>query len=260
VTIQAVSRPQRTSLTRQCLHSVQEYILANGLHAGDKLPSQQEWAEMLGVSVLVVREAFQALQALGLVEIQHGRGIFVRGPEEVDFLDFLAFGRPLSGFSLEEVIEARAMLELAVLESCIARATPEVIRELEEILEQIRKAPPPPGEDSRPHKLFHQAMLRASGDRILGILGMPLLNTFWVLGNTGRMYLTEKELAADMVAIHEAYLEAIKNRDFSRTRELVDQQLLGLCSKYHVFPFADASKEPAKHSENLPKPVARDLW
>jgi len=63
-----------------------------------------------------------------------------------------------------------------------------------------------------------------------------------------------------MVAIHEAYLEAIKNRDFSRTRELVDQQLLGLCSKYHVFPFADASKEPAKHSENLPKPVARDLW
>ena len=260
MTVQTVSRPQRTSLTRQCLRSIQEYILANGLHAGDKLPSQQEWGEILGVSVLVVREAFQALQALGLVEIQHGRGIFVRGPEGADFLDFLAFGRSLDGFSLEEVIEARAMLELAVLESCIARATPEVIRKLEEILEQIRKDPPKPGEDSRPHKLFHQVMLRASGDRVLGILGMPLLNTFWVLGNTGRMSLAEVELATDMVAIHEEYLEAIKNRNFSHTRDLVDRHLLGLCSKYHVFPFADASREPTRHSGDLPKPAARDLW
>lgn len=258
MTIQAISRPQRVSLTRQCLRSIQEYILANGLRAGDKLPSQQEWAEMLGVSVLVVREAFQALQALGLVEIQHGRGIFVRSPEEVDFLDFLAFERPLNGFTLEEVIEARAMLELAVLESCIARATPEVIRELEEIVEQMRKNPPPPGEDSRIHKQFHQAMLKASGDRILGILGMPLLNTFWALGNTGRMYLTERELATDMVAIHEEYLEAIKKRDFSRTRELVDRHLLGLCSKYRVFPFADASREPSKQPEKQTR--GRDIW
>jgi GntR family transcriptional repressor for pyruvate dehydrogenase complex len=258
VTIQTISRPQRISLTRQCLRSIQEYILANGLRAGDKLPSQQEWAEMLGVSVLVVREAFQALQALGLVDIQHGRGIFVRSPEEVDFLDFLAFGRPLNGFTLEEVIEARAMLELAVLESCIARATPEVIQELEEIMEQIRKNPPLPGEDSRLHKQFHQAMLKASGDRILGILGMPLLNTFWVLGNTGQMYLTEKELATDMVAIHEAYLEAIKNRDFSRTRELVDRHLLGLCSKYRVFPCAHKSKEPSEYAEDRAR--SRDIW
>jgi GntR family transcriptional repressor for pyruvate dehydrogenase complex len=232
-----VAKPQRINLTQQCLRSVQEYILSHGLRPGDKLPSQQEWAEMLGVSVLVVREALYALQALGLVEIQHGRGIFVRSLEETDFLDFLSSVRPLRNFGLEEVIEARAMLELAVLESCIARATPETIRELEGILDEMRKAPPLPGEDSPLHKHFHQVMLRATGDRMLSVLGLPLLNTFWELGNMGRMHLTAKELSADMIALHESYLDAIKRRDFSRTRQLVDQHLLGLCSKYHVFPF-----------------------
>lgn len=243
---QAVTKPQRLNLTQQCLRSIQEYILTNNLRAGAKLPSQQEWAEMLGVSVLVVREALYALQALGLIEIQHGRGIFMRSLEETDFLEFLSLARPLQGFSLEEVIEARAMLELVVLESCIARATPEVVRELEEILNEMRKDPPPPGVDSPVHKRFHQVMLRATGDRILSVLGMPLLNTFWILGNAGSMHLTEQELATDTIAVHEAYLDAIRRRDFSRTRELVDQHLLGLCSKYRVFPWVQpAATSPA---------------
>lgn len=236
VTVQAVSRPSRTSLTRQCLESIRRYILDNRLGPGDRLPSQQEWAELLGVSTVVVREAFQALQALGLVEVQQGRGTFVCGLEGADFLDFLTLDPSQGKFTLPEVIEARAMLDLAVLEACIIRATPEAIEELEQILQQMRHDPPPLGMDSSTHKLFHQAMLKASGNRLLLNIGLPLFNTFWILGNTGRIQFTEEAKRADLVAIHEAYLDAIKRRDLSHTRELVDQHLLGLCSKYGVFP------------------------
>jgi GntR family transcriptional repressor for pyruvate dehydrogenase complex len=246
VPIQVVSRPQRVSLTRQCLESIQEYIAANELHAGDKLPSQQEWAELLGVSVLVVREAFQALQALGLVEIQHGRGIFVRGPEEADFLNLLAVGRSLSAFPVEEVVEARAMLELAVLETCIARASEESISEMDRSLQRLRESPFRAGMFSAEHKRFHQAMLRASGDRLLAHIGRPLLNTFWTLGDAGHLHLTREATETDMIEVHAAYLEAIRKRDFSHTRELVDRHLLGLCSKYHVFPRAGTLEDQTK--------------
>jgi len=193
---------------------------------------------MLEVSIVVVREAFQALQALGLVDIQHGRGIFVCDLEEADFIDFLAFRYSLDQFTLEEVIEARAMLELAVLETCISRATPAMIAELERILEEVRKNPPLAGVDSAVHKRFHQTMLKASGDRLLATIGMPLLNTFWTLGNSGQIEFPEELQKIDMVACHEAYVDAIKRRDFSQTRELVDSHLFGLCSKYHIFPYA----------------------
>jgi len=130
------------------------------------------------------------------------------------------------------------MLELAVLESCVARASPEAISEMEQILGQLREHPPRLGMDSALHQLFHRVMLRASGNRLLLDIGMPLFNTFWALGNTGGIKFTEEALQTDMTAVHAAYLEAIKHRDLSHTRELVDQHLLGLCSKYGVFPRA----------------------
>jgi GntR family transcriptional regulator, transcriptional repressor for pyruvate dehydrogenase complex len=233
-----IAKPHRADLTRQCVDSIQEYIVVRDLHPGDRLPSMQEWAELLEVSILVVREAFRALQALGLVDIQHGRGVYLSSPEEADFLDYLAFRHSLDRFTLEEVIEGRAMLELTVLEVCIARADDAAIAELETILDDMRRQPPVAGEDSPDHKRFHQAMLRASGDRLLMSIGLPLLNTFWVLGNSGKIRLPDDIHEIDMLACHTAYLEAIKQRDFSRTRELVDKHLFGLCSRLGIFPFA----------------------
>ena len=238
-----IAKPQRVNLTRQCVTSIQRYIAAQGLGSGDKLPTLQEWSEMLDVSIIVVREAFRSLEALGLVDIQHGRGIFIRGLEETDFLDLLAFTRSLDSFSLEEVIEGRAMLELAVLESCIARADRGAIAELQEILDQMRHDPPLPGEDSVLHKLFHQAMLKATGDRLLFNIGMPLLNTFWTLGNSGRLQLPPDALQRDIVATHADYLAAIMHRDLCETRVLVDRHLLGLCSRYQVFPYVELASK-----------------
>jgi GntR family transcriptional repressor for pyruvate dehydrogenase complex len=238
-----ISKPHRVNLTRQCVTSIQRYIATNGLGSGDRLPTLQDWTEILGVSIIVVREAFRSLEALGLVDIQHGRGIYVRGLEATDLLDLLAFTRSLDSFTLEEVIEGRAMLELAVLESCIARAGAQDIAELEGLVGEMSHDPPIPGEDSVLHKLFHQAMLKAAGDRLLFSVGMPLLNTFWALGNSGRLQLPPDALQTDMVAAHAAYLTAIKNRDFSETRVLVDWHLMGLCSRYRVFPYVELALE-----------------
>jgi GntR family transcriptional regulator, transcriptional repressor for pyruvate dehydrogenase complex len=237
-----IVKPRRADLTRQCVDSIQEYIDVHSLHPGDRLPSLHEWTDLLGVSILVVREAFRALQALGLVDIQHGRGVYLSSPEETDFLDYLAFRHSLDRFTLEEVIEGRAMLELTVLEVCIARADDTAIAELEAVLQDMRRDPPLAGEDSPDHKRFHQAMLRASGDRLLRSIGMPLLNTYWVLGNSGKIALPEDVRGFDMLSCHAAYLDAIKRRDFSQTRELVDKHLFGLCSRLGIFPFAHLVK------------------
>ena len=236
-----VSRPHRTGLTRQCVHSIQEYIASHGVRPGDKLPSQQEWAQMLGVSVLVVREAFKALQTMGLVDIQHGRGIFLRSPEQIDFVDFLEITRSLQTLTLSEITEARAMLELAVLEGCIARASEDDIAELEAILQQMRENKAPVEGESAEHREFHRVMLRVSGNRLLMGLGMPLMNTFWALGKDD-LHRLAGHVSFDAYGLHKGYVEAIKSRDKSRVRELVDEHLIELCSKNHLFPFNDVPR------------------
>lgn len=237
--MQSAGGPLRVNLTRQCLASIQRYILDHHLGPGDKLPSLQQWAEMLGVSVRAVREAMQALQALGLVDIQHGRGIFVRSVEDNDFLDFLVRSR-MASVSTPDVVQARAMLELVALEACIANATPQDIAELEEILDLYRENLDRQDGGGEYHRLFHYRMLQATGSQLLYMLGVPLWNTYIALGATGRLP-QEEQAQADPIESHEAYLQAIRDRDFGRTRELVNEHLLGLCAHYHVFPFGDKS-------------------
>lgn len=230
------NKPQRVNLTRECVRSIRTYIQANHLGDGDKLPSFQEWAKLLGVSVVVVREAFRSLEALGFVDIQHGRGIFVRGADQIDFLDFLAFNQPLDEFTLKEVVEARAMLDLVVLELSIVRASQETIDELEQILQQMYEDPSRVAVESPFHKRFHQIMLETTGNRLLVGIGTPLLNTFWSLDRGGIIILTDGAYSVDEVDHHAAFLDAIRLRNLSNTRELVDRHLFGSCSKYHVFP------------------------
>ena len=110
-----VRRPQRLSLTRQCAESMKRHITLQALKPGDRLPTEQEWAEMLGVSRLVVREALQVLAAIGLIDIQQGRGAFVRDTAQISVFDQLTFGLDLGQLSYRNVLEARAMLDLAVL-------------------------------------------------------------------------------------------------------------------------------------------------
>ena len=238
----ATGKPKHANLTQECVQRIRAYILANHLRAGEKLPSFQEWADLLGVSVLIVREAFRSLEALGFVEIQHGRGIFLRGADQIDFLDFLSFKHPMDGFTLEEVVETRAMLDLAVLELAILRAGEDAIHEMEAILQEMYKDPRLVASKTPQHKRFHQVMLESTGNSLLISIGEPLLNTFWRLDQSRVIVLTEEPFSVEEVDRHAALLDAIRRRDLSNTRQLIDRHLFGACSKYHIFPLE--SDEP----------------
>ncbi|KIL43827.1 FadR/GntR family transcriptional regulator [Jeotgalibacillus soli] len=60
------------------VHQLNEMILRDGLSTGDRLPSERELSERLGVGRSSVREAFRALELLGLIETRHGEGTFLR--------------------------------------------------------------------------------------------------------------------------------------------------------------------------------------
>jgi DNA-binding FadR family transcriptional regulator len=70
---QPVYRPQYERIAELIV----EYIAEHQLHAGDRLPTEQEFGEQFGVSRTIVRDAIKMLTPSGVVRPRRGSGIFV---------------------------------------------------------------------------------------------------------------------------------------------------------------------------------------
>ena len=64
-------------LSQAVTHQIEELILRGILRPGERLPSERELAERMGVSRPSLREAIADLQEKGLLSSRAGAGIFV---------------------------------------------------------------------------------------------------------------------------------------------------------------------------------------
>lgn len=69
---------RRISLVDQVCASIKQDIVDGIWKAGDKLPSESDFADTFGVNRLSVRMALQKLSTLGIIETRVGEGSFVR--------------------------------------------------------------------------------------------------------------------------------------------------------------------------------------
>ena len=81
---------KRVTLVDQAAMQLKKYISEKRLIAGDKLPSEAELTEMLGVNRFTVRMALQKLSALGLIETKVGEGSFVKDYSITSYLSELS--------------------------------------------------------------------------------------------------------------------------------------------------------------------------
>lgn len=86
---------------RRVAAALRDQITSGEFAPGDRLPSETEMTESLGVSRITIRHALAVLAADGLVETRHGAGTFVSHPPMPFQLSHLA--------SFIEVVRSRGM-------------------------------------------------------------------------------------------------------------------------------------------------------
>ena len=72
-----LSPVKRESISEQVYEQIKQMIIDREWELGEKLPSETELGNILGVSRVTVRQALQKLAVLGLVETRLGEGTFV---------------------------------------------------------------------------------------------------------------------------------------------------------------------------------------
>ncbi len=124
----------RVPVTQTAAWRIQQLITRQELKPGDKLPSQRDLAQHLGISRNSLREALATLEIMGVIDVQAGRGAYIG---HSGFRTELEGGEP-SGqrsarFTLAEIYQMRFALEGLTVRLAARRAGEADIRELRRI-------------------------------------------------------------------------------------------------------------------------------
>ena len=106
---------------------------------GDKLPSERELSEKMGVSRTSIREALRVLETMGVVESRQGEGNFICSNIEKSLLQPLSMMFKLNNGSFSDIYELRSILEIECARLSAIRATDMDCRELLSVVEEMEQ-------------------------------------------------------------------------------------------------------------------------
>jgi len=208
----------RQPASRSTVDLLQEYLVQTGAQPGDKLPTEAEFAEELGIGRTGVREGIQALQALGIVEVRHGRGSFLREGGALDGLgNGLVFWSRLSGQelapSLAKITQVRMAVESSLVHEVLAQHDQESLAALESAVEAMEAMAARGQHAPDADRDFHQALYRPLDNWVLD----NILHAFWdAVRRTAGVNGAFANDAGRIALNHREILEAVRACDDDR--------------------------------------------
>ena len=205
----------RTSVVDEIVERLVRLIIDEGLKPGDQLVPERELMARLEVGRSSLREAIKTLCALGVLEIKRGTGTFVGYGDTSMLTKPLSWGLFLNQNSIQEVIEARSIIEVALAGWAAERATEEEIAEIGRLLGQLEKSQDDQSAYVEHDLNFHLAIARASHNGMLANVLVMFQHAMRVWMET--TYQESKGTRASM-ALHHEIFAAIQARDAATAR------------------------------------------
>ena len=203
----AIRRIPNGQLTKLVSEELIRYIKENQLLPGDRLPTEDQLCDSLGVSRTALREAMKRLEAQGLVVATPGRGRFVASPDLSSISSIISFYLLLGQCSLGELMEIRAILETALVALAASRATDEQLRTVKEFHQKIQQPEADEEQVLIATRNFHNAIAKASGNRLGEILVAATMQL------TAELRGSHWAQGVDHFRLHQELCDALLERD-----------------------------------------------
>lgn len=116
----------RSGLINKTVDQLRSQIVAGQWQVGDRIPTEPELTQLLGVGRNTVREAVQALVHSGLLLRRQGSGTYVKSTSEMS----VAMGRHLEDAHYSHVLEVRRSLEVEAARLAASKRTEQDIESL----------------------------------------------------------------------------------------------------------------------------------
>jgi GntR family transcriptional repressor for pyruvate dehydrogenase complex len=147
-------------------------IVRGELVEGETLPSEQELQARFGVSRPTLREAFRILESESLITVRRGAhgGALVRVPDTDVAARYAALILEHRATTLDDVYEARIVIEPAAVGLLAAKRTEDDVRQLRDALAEHDALLDQPNRLIRSHTAFHALLIELTGNQTLQVL------------------------------------------------------------------------------------------
>ncbi len=212
----------KDKLVDRVVANIQQLILDGVLQPGMRLPPERDFAERLGVSRTVLREAVRILVTKGLLETRHGVGTLVRQVTDDQVLESLSLVLRTYDLSIEQLYQVRSILEVGTVRLAAQHATKEDIDALQRVAADMALCT-----DDIPRFIalddqFHQTIARAAHNPLLVLLGTTIGAIMHAVRIKVHKYAT---VYARAVADHEVILAAVAAHDPDKAAEAMQFHL-----------------------------------
>jgi len=231
---------KKETLAEQVAETIKESILAGDWEPGAALPTEPELAEAFGVSRAVIRDATRMLAARGLVEAQHGRGVFVTESQVEAFGEALLLALRRTGATAWDVEHFEQMVYPELIALAATEVTDDELAHIAALMETYLdnrqrlltahwdQGELPPEANTTlmaDYRAFIEAIFAATHNKLLQLLARPLVSL-----RSSRYWDEPDQTLAAALEQEDAYmrliLTALSGRDPAAARAQMQELLV----------------------------------
>ncbi len=207
--LKPVTPIERAKLTTSVFEQLLSYVVGGAWKPGDRIPPERELCQHLGIARTSLREALKAMELIGMLDSRPGDGTFVCPRSEFLSRPLLWAFTGTDHEELQEIMEARTIIEENLAALAATRASDEDIAEIGRAVQLMRDSIARGDSILEADMTFHLAVSAAARNGVMR-------NAVQLLRNLMRQWINYKLLIPDIPKVvlkrHIAIYRAISAR------------------------------------------------
>ncbi|VBB07297.1 transcription regulator hth gntr [Lucifera butyrica] len=211
----------KANITQQVIEYLKKNIENGTWAVGEKIPSENDLKDILGVSRASIRVAIQQFIALDVLQSIQGKGTFVKTNNIMGVRNNVNAINESDYDDIIQVLQFRRIIEPECAYIAAQKATGETINNLKTYLSNMKKSIGQSEEFVKQDMLFHEEICHATGNHLLE---RSLKEVFQQKAKNHKQ-MNEAFGYNDGVYYHTLMIKAIKDKDAKKAKNLMKEHL-----------------------------------
>lgn len=206
---------------------IKDAILKGTMKPGYKLPPERELVKHFQASRVSIREALKSIEASGLLKIKPGSGVFVSEISSKPISDSLSSILRMQRISINEITEARIILEPYIAKLATEKITGEDLEKLGKNIHEtsriVKSNTPSPAQNIE----FHSLIAAATKNQVIALTMKTLLDVVKEMTLEITNHLQKRiEISKQAVVYHKKILKALREKNSQKVYELMLKDII----------------------------------